>query len=89
MSLLEVESLVARHGLLTAVHGLSLSVAEGEVLAIVGANGAGKTTLFRTITGVHPATAGAVRLAGDNITALAALRPALPWCRRGGGSFRR
>ena len=71
MSLLEVEGLVACHGLLTAVHGLSLSIAAGEVLAIVGANGAGKTTLFRTIAGVHPLAGGTIRLGGTGISGLA------------------
>jgi branched-chain amino acid transport system ATP-binding protein len=68
MSLLEVQDLVARHGLLTAVHGLSLSIAAGEVLAIVGANGAGKTTLFRTIAGVHPLAGGTIRMGGIDIS---------------------
>jgi branched-chain amino acid transport system ATP-binding protein len=71
MSLLVVDDLVARHGLLTAVHGLSLSIAAGEVLAIVGANGAGKTTLFRTIAGVHPLAGGTIRLGGTDISGLA------------------
>jgi branched-chain amino acid transport system ATP-binding protein len=66
--LLEVSNLVARHGLLTAVRDLSLSVSEGEVLALVGANGAGKSTLLRTIAGAHPAEGGTVRFDGADIT---------------------
>ncbi|MBZ0164350.1 MAG: ABC transporter ATP-binding protein [Notoacmeibacter sp.] len=69
MTILEVENLVARHGLLTAVRNVSFSVARGEVLGIVGANGAGKTTLFRTICGIHPATTGTIRLEGSDISA--------------------
>jgi branched-chain amino acid transport system ATP-binding protein len=72
MSALEAKSVVARHGLLTAVRDVSLSIAKGEVLAIVGANGAGKTTLFRALAGVHPLTSGAVWLDGENVTGLAA-----------------
>ncbi|WP_423065149.1 ABC transporter ATP-binding protein [Devosia sp. CN2-171] len=71
MSLLEVDGHVARHGLLTAVHGISFSIAAGEVLAIVGANGAGKTTLFRTISGVHPLAGGTIRLGGSDISGFA------------------
>lgn len=72
MTALSVEELVARHGLLVAVREVSLSVSEGEVLALVGANGAGKTTLLRTIAGAHPAAAGRIRLDGRDIAGLPA-----------------
>jgi branched-chain amino acid transport system ATP-binding protein len=68
MTLLAVESLDAGHGLVSAVRGVSLEVAEGEALALVGANGAGKTTLMRTIAGAHPAAAGRVLFDGADIT---------------------
>jgi branched-chain amino acid transport system ATP-binding protein len=68
MTILEIENLVACHGLLTAVRGVSFAVARGEVLGIIGANGAGKTTLFRTICGVHLAAGGTIRLDGTDIT---------------------
>ena len=74
MTLLSVERLEARHGLLQAVRGVSLSLGEGDKLALVGANGAGKTTLLRTIAGAHPASAGRVRLDGVDITQLPAHR---------------
>jgi branched-chain amino acid transport system ATP-binding protein len=66
--LLKVEELTARHGLLHAVREVSLTVEEGEILAVVGANGAGKSTLLRTIAGAHPAAGGAVRFRGTDIT---------------------
>ena len=68
---------------------MSLRVAKGETLALVGANGAGKTTLLRAIAGAHPPTAGSIRLDGEDVTARArarARRPrASPWCPKGGG----
>jgi branched-chain amino acid transport system ATP-binding protein len=72
MSLLQVEGVVARHGSLTAVRDVSLSVDEGSTLALVGANGAGKTTLLRTIAGAHPAASGRVRFEGRDVTGLSA-----------------
>jgi len=72
MTVLEVERLVARHGLLTAVRGVSFAVGEGEVLALVGANGAGKTTLLRTIAGAHPVESGTISFDGTDISALPA-----------------
>jgi len=70
VTLLRVESLEARHGLFTAVRGVSFALAAGRTLALVGANGAGKTTLLRTIAGSHPAAAGQVLLDGADVTRL-------------------
>lgn len=70
MSLLAVEGLDVRHGLLRAVLDVSFAVERGEVVAFVGANGAGKTTLFRAIAGAHPPASGHVRLRGMDITAV-------------------
>jgi branched-chain amino acid transport system ATP-binding protein len=68
MSLLAVENLVVRHGLLQAVRGVNFTIERGETLALVGANGAGKTTLLRAIAGAHQPTAGRVLLDGADIT---------------------
>lgn len=68
--MLEVTDIEARHGLLSAVRGVSLSVKRGEVLGVIGANGAGKTTLFRAITGIHTDMTGAVMLNGRDISSL-------------------
>ncbi len=72
--LLEVEGLEAHYGRIRALAGVDLHVAEGELVAIVGANGAGKTTLLRTLSGVHPASSGTVRLDGRDITRTAGYR---------------
>ncbi|MDR3373789.1 MAG: ABC transporter ATP-binding protein [Ancalomicrobiaceae bacterium] len=74
MSLLSVDGLVARHGLLEAVCGVQFRLEAGETLAIVGANGAGKTTLLRAIAGAHPIAAGTVSFRGEDVTALPAHR---------------
>jgi branched-chain amino acid transport system ATP-binding protein len=68
MSLLELVDLELRHGLLEAVRGVSLTVQEGEVIALVGANGAGKTTLLRGIAGAHRPAAGKISFDGREIT---------------------
>jgi branched-chain amino acid transport system ATP-binding protein len=68
MSLLTLEHVDARHGLLQAVRDVSLEIAEGETVALVGANGAGKTTLLRTIAGAHKPTGGRIVFAGEDIT---------------------
>jgi len=64
---LEVEGLVTDYGPVRAVDGVSLTVREGAVTAVLGANGAGKTTLLRTISGLVRASAGRVRLLGRDI----------------------
>lgn len=74
MTLLAVENLDARHGLLQAVRGVSLAVDAGETVALVGANGAGKTTLLRTIAGAHRPASGRVLFDGADITRIPAYR---------------
>jgi branched-chain amino acid transport system ATP-binding protein len=67
-ALLEVTDLTVHHGQLPALQGVSLSVAPGEVYAMIGANGAGKSTLLRTIAGLHRPTAGRVLFDGRDVT---------------------
>ncbi|HEY7968062.1 MAG TPA: ABC transporter ATP-binding protein [Solirubrobacteraceae bacterium] len=72
MSLLAVESLELRHGLLEAVRGVELTLEEGETVALVGANGAGKTTLLRAIAGAHRPSGGRILFDGRDVTRLRA-----------------
>jgi ABC-2 type transport system ATP-binding protein len=64
---IEIEGLVKRFGAHTAVAGLDLSVAPGEIFGFLGPNGAGKTTTVRMITGLIKPTAGRVRVAGFDV----------------------
>ena len=66
--LLEVADLCSHYGRIQALHGVSLSVPRGSLVALVGANGAGKTTLLRTISGVQRATSGTIVFDGKDIT---------------------
>jgi branched-chain amino acid transport system ATP-binding protein len=67
MTLLEVDRLEARYGDVPALHGVSLRVEEGTIVALLGANGAGKTTTLRAISGLVRKT-GEVSFGGRRIT---------------------
>jgi branched-chain amino acid transport system ATP-binding protein len=70
MPLLEVDAIDVFHGDVQVIFGLSLNVAEGEVVSIIGGNGAGKTTLLKTISGLMSPASGAIRFEGRPIHAL-------------------
>ena len=70
--LLSVRGLRKRFGGLVATDGVDLDVAAGETLAIIGPNGAGKTTLIAQLSGDLAPDAGAIRFAGEDVTALGA-----------------
>ncbi|MDO8541266.1 MAG: LPS export ABC transporter ATP-binding protein [Opitutaceae bacterium] len=67
---IRTEGLVKTFGPRTVVNGVSLTFRAGEVVGLLGPNGAGKTTTFYMVVGLVPATAGSVRLDGDDITKL-------------------
>ncbi len=67
MKLLEIQGLVARYGAGDVLHGLDISVGEGEIVALLGANGAGKSTTLRSISGLVPNVSGDIKLAGKSI----------------------
>ncbi len=74
MPILEVESISAFYGPIRALDGVSLSVSEGAIVAVLGANGAGKTTLLRSISGLAPSAAGSIRFDGRAIARIPAER---------------
>ena len=67
MALLELDAVEARYGLVVALHRVSLTVGEGEVVALLGANGAGKTTTLRAVSGTVRKT-GRVLYAGRDVS---------------------
>lgn len=67
--MIEARGLTRRYGEMTAVHDVSFSVADGEILGLLGPNGAGKTTTIRMITGFLPPSEGQVTLAGEDLHA--------------------
>lgn len=67
MSLLEINDLQVFYGRINALKGVSLSVAAGQLVTLIGANGAGKTTLLNTISGAVPGTEGSIRFKDQEI----------------------
>lgn len=72
MPLLEINELTLLYGRIQALHGISLHVDEGEVVALIGANGAGKSTIMRAVSGLRPIASGSIRFAGQDISRLRA-----------------
>ena len=70
MALLEVDGLDAFYGRIRALEGVSLRVAQGEIVALIGANGAGKTTTLRAISGLIRAAKGHIVFDGQDISRL-------------------
>lgn len=86
--MLQIDSIEISYGAIDAIQGVSFSVLQGEVVAIIGANGAGKSTLLKGIAGIEPLKRGAVLWKGENITQEPAhnrLRLELRWLQRGEG----
>lgn len=69
--MLQVSDLRSGYGSIQIIDGLTTSLAEREILAVMGRNGMGKTTLLKTIMGILPTMSGNVALNGDTITGLA------------------
>jgi branched-chain amino acid transport system ATP-binding protein len=67
-ALLEQRGLPAAYDQIEVLHGVDLTVDAGTVVAVLGPNGAGKTTMLNVVGGLHPASAGEVRIAGRDVT---------------------
>ena len=80
---LDVRELRAGYGRITAIDGISLTVAPGELVALLGANGAGKSTFLRAISGMLRPWAGRVLVNGVDATGRRSDR----WCARGWRTF--
>ena len=74
MTMLVVDDVFSGYGKSQVLHGVSLSVDEGEIVALIGANGAGKTTLLKTISGLVRARSGTIRFQDTEIQNLSAHR---------------
>ncbi len=68
MSMLEVKDLQVYYGMIAAIKGISFTVEQGEIIALIGSNGAGKTTTLQTITGMLSPKAGQIIFEGEDIT---------------------
>jgi branched-chain amino acid transport system ATP-binding protein len=68
--LLEIRDLHLRFGGITALAGVDLHIAEGEILGVIGPNGSGKTSLFNCITGLYRPTSGAIAFRGESLLGL-------------------
>lgn len=71
MPLLEVNNLVVRYGAIEALHGVSLSVEQGQIVTLIGCNGAGKSTTLRAISGLIRPARGGITFDGRPITGVA------------------
>ena len=88
--LLEMKDAVLNYGKIQALHGISVTVNEGEVVSLIGANGAGKTSTMRALSGVRGLAAGSIVFNGEDVTMLRAdqrLRKGLVLCPEGRGIF--
>jgi branched-chain amino acid transport system ATP-binding protein len=88
--LLSVEALHARHGAVSALRGVDLTVDAGEMVALLGRNGAGKSTLLRCLAGLHRPSAGRIALGGEDLAGIGAaqrVRRGLSLVPEGGGLF--
>jgi branched-chain amino acid transport system ATP-binding protein len=66
--MLEVKDAVVRYGAITALHGISFNVQQGEIVTLLGANGAGKSTTLRMLSGLHAPASGQILFEDQDVT---------------------
>lgn len=66
-NVLQIENLIVDYGYIRAIKGINMKVAEGNIVAILGANGAGKSTIIRTVSGIVKASSGKIVFCGSDI----------------------
>jgi branched-chain amino acid transport system ATP-binding protein len=89
-TVLKIENLSVKYGMIQALHGLTFSVPKGKIVTLIGSNGAGKTTTLRAISGLVKASTGSITLHGQPITNMPAheiVRKRLVQCPEGRGIF--
>ena len=72
MTLLELKNISVAYGRIEAIHDMSFSVEEGEIVSLIGANGAGKSTTMKTISGILNPSKGSIHFGGQDITKMKA-----------------
>ena len=85
--MLAIDNLHVSYGQSEVIHGVTLDVAPGEIVAIMGRNGMGKTTLMKSLMGIVPSRSGTISIAGKEIKrrrAFPGSSLASPTCRRAG-----
>lgn len=68
-TILQLDNVHVNYGSIEALKGVSLTVAEGEIVCLIGGNGAGKSTLLKSVMGLEPLTAGSITFDGNTIAA--------------------
>jgi branched-chain amino acid transport system ATP-binding protein len=66
--MLKVQDAVVRYGSITALHGVTFNVEQGEIVTLLGANGAGKTTTLRMLSGLHAPASGSITFEDQDVT---------------------
>ncbi len=90
MTLLKLEDVALTYGKIEALHGISIEVEKGEVVALIGANGAGKTSTMRAVSGVRAISRGKITFDGEDVSSLRAdqrVRKGLSLAPEGRGIF--